>query len=305
MAEDLHAAEVVLGMESFCIDNTDQAEREQGFDADVHVVHTNLPDEVDDRTAKKIWVAHGTPEVMFQESITQAARSSHGVPDAWMASTHLLRTSDAVVTFWERHKVIWESMMDKGRTVDLVPMGVSKSAWHPEPSKGKFDGTPSILTAENCHMIKWPLDLVIAMSWVLQEIRSARLHMIYLPLDQSRFWSVLAFNNRVAYRSHISPISYAQADLRNAFCSVDYYAGLVRYGDYNRVCLEAAASGCPVISYRGNPYADYWVDEGDQRVIAGQLKLILNGQVPAREATPVPDITETASAMADIYRRLI
>jgi len=112
-------------------------------------------------------------------------------------------------------------------------------------------------------------------------------------------------NNRSAYRSHISSIMYSQRDLANAFASVDYYIGLVRYGDYNRICLEAKAAGCPVISYRGNDYADYWIDEGDQRIMAAQLTMILRGEVEPRQTAGVPDIAETALALSMIYARLL
>lgn len=305
VAEEINAAEIAAGMDSLCLDNANHLEREKGFDADIHVIHTHLPDEIDKRAAKTIWVAHGTPEVMFTESVLEGNRG-HGSPDAWMAAVSLLSTCDAAVTFWPRHQAIWQSLMPKSRVIDCLPMGIDLARWKPMLSKGKFDGTPSILTAENCHTIKWPLDLIIAMGWVLQEIRAARFHVLYLPMDQSKWFYSLATQNGAAYRSHISSVSYAQADLCNAFCSVDYYAGLVRYGDHNRTCMEAKASGCNVISYRGNEYADYWVDEGDQRTIAGQLKLILSGQIePRPDITPVPDITETALAMAKIYGRIL
>jgi len=83
-----------------------------------------------------------------------------------------------------------------------------------------------------------------------------------------------------------------------------FYIGLVRYGDHNRICLEAKAAGCPLISFRGNEYADYWIDEGDQRIIAAQLLMILRGEVPKRETPETPDVSETARAMAGIYERL-
>jgi hypothetical protein len=100
-------------------------------------------------------------------------------------------------------------------------------------------------------------------------------------------------------------------DLRNVFNSVDYYIGLVRYGDFNRISMEAKASGCKLISYTGNPYADYWLPEGDQRTMAGELIKILKGEVKPRAnqtlepILEVPDISETAAEMIKIYEGLI
>jgi len=72
------------------------------------------------------------------------------------------------------------------------------------------------------------------------------------------------------------------------------------------MALEVKATGCKLISYIGNPYADYWVPEGDQRVIAARLIGILRGDVSPREdAQQVPDIVETAKGMLSLYERLI
>ena len=315
VAEELSLSEKDIGLDSYCLEcerPADDAGKpdywariEFSRDADIHVEHTHIPDEADDPTIKKVWIAHGTPETCFRGSINEASKGVHGVHDGFMASIHMLRTSDAVVTFWERHAAIWSSLMDKRSIVDCVPLGVNKQKWHRIESMGKWAGEPSILTSENCHEIKWPLDLMISWSWVINEVRTARLHLMYLPLDQSRWWGALTFNNRSAYRSFISSIAMKDGELINALSSIDYYIGLVRYGDHNRMMLEAKACGTPVISYRGNEYADFWVDEGDQRTIASQLAMILKGQVPPRETMPVPDISETARAMKKIYERLL
>lgn len=304
MAEELAVAEQALGLDSVCLDGDDRSEVPLGMDAEIHVVHTHLPDDVDDRKIKKVFMAHGTPETVFSGSITEASKGIHGAPDGWMVTTHFLRTSDAVVTYWPRHQAIWKSLMDRRSAVDLVPMGIDRKKWQYGASRGKWNGTPSLLTAENCHQIKWPLDLLLALPMVMDEIRGLRLHVLYLPMDQTRWWGALTMNNRTAYRSYISSVALSHEELNNAFRSVDYYVGLVRYGDYNRICLEAKAAGCPVISYRGNDYADYWLDEGDQRVIAAQLLAILSGLVPRRETPEVPDISATAAAMAKIYGRI-
>ena len=306
MAQEICAGECVLGLNSECLDGDSPAFGGMGADADIYVVHTHLPDLIDQRTAKIIWVAHGTPETMFQSSVIEGGKNQHGVPDAWMMTHHWLQRADIIVTFWPRHQEIWKSLCSKNSQIACVPMGVDKIKWQSIPSKGKFAGTPSLLTAENCHFIKWPLDLFFALSWVVEEIRDLRLHVFHMPLDQARWWYPLLFNNGVAYRSFISPFSYEEEGLKNAFASVDYYIGLVRYGDFNRICLEAKAVGCPVISYRGNEYADYWIDEGDQRVIAAQIKMILEGKVPKRECPAlrgVPDISETVQGMVEIYKR--
>ena len=107
-----------------------------------------------------------------------------------------------------------------------------------------------------------------------------------------------------AWKSISSGDVFSPNDLRNAFNSVDFYIGLVRYGDFNRVGMEAKACGCKVISYRGNPYADYWITEGDQRGMASELSEILSGNVPPRQTIQVPSRVQMAQGMKDIYERI-
>lgn len=304
VALDLSTAERARGIDSLCIDcDPDKGETESGMNADIHVMHTHIPDSVDTGRARVVWVCHGTPENMFHSSVKESQKG-HGAGDAWMLCHHYLHRSDAVVTFWPRHYEIWKALAGKHAMVECIPMGVDLSFWTKQESVGKFAGSPAVLSAENCHWIKWPYDLLIAWAWVSAEIRTARLHIFHLPLDLSKWFYPLAFDIGAAYRTFLTTGGFQPDGLRNAFASVDYYAGLVRYGDHNRISLEAHASGCPVISYRGNEYADYWIDEGDQRVIAAQLRLILRGDVPKRETPATPDIADTAAAMVKIYEKI-
>jgi glycosyltransferase involved in cell wall biosynthesis len=305
MAEDMAAGERSLGGNSLCLDCFDSRDLAMCLDADIHVIHTHLPEVIDEKKSKTVWVAHGTPEHVFSMSVVRGTELGHGASDSWMSAMYRLQVSDAIVTFWPRHQAIYQSLVDKGREVYCVPMGIDRDFWQPVESKGRFAGTPAILSAENCHQIKWPLDLFISFPWVAEQVPTARLHVFYLPLDQHRWWFPLVNRNGAAFRSYIGSGALSREDLRNAFVSSDYYVGLVRYGDHNRICLEAKACGCKVIAYRGNAYADYWIPEGDQRIIADELVSILRGMVPPRECRDIPDMGETASAMIKIYERLI
>lgn len=308
VAESLVAAERSIGLDSILVNLHDATTFDQTLDADIHVSHTHLPDDMRAKFTKPyrvVWVGHGTPEHVFQGAVEAGIDHRYGHADGWMLVQHWLQTADACVTFWPRHQAIWQSLCDKRTVVDCVPLGVDRTFWSPQPSRGKYAGEPSVFTAENCHYIKWPLDLFLAWPWVCERLATqATLHAIYLPNDQHRWFFPLVNRNGCAYRSHISPIALESADLRNAFLSVDYVVGLVRYGDFNRLSLEANASGATTISYAGNLHADYWVPEGDQRAIATALVDILEGRVEKRAKTPVPSIVETAQAMRAIYERI-
>lgn len=306
VAENITAAECALGLESVNVDCAVKSD-EWNAPADIHVVHTHLPDEIRFTTkAKVVWVAHGTPDHVFHGSVEAGNGAPYGHPDSLMLMQEWLRAADARVTFWPRHQWIYQRMVSRGTPIDLVPLGVDKAFWAAGASRGKYAGEPSVFTAENCHTIKWPYDIFVAWREVYEAMMGkAKLHAIYLPRDMHRWFFPLVNQNGCSYGAHISPITFAHDELRNVFKSIDFFLGLVRYGDFNQLSLQASAAGATTISYRGNDHADYWITEGDQREIAKELTAILKGDAKPREKTAVPDIAETAAAMLGIYMRVL
>lgn len=309
VAESMVEAEKKLGIDSNLCNIEENPRFDELLDCDVHVSHTHFPDVMRKkltRPLKLVWVGHGTPEHVFQTSVESGTTGGYGHGDGWMLVQNWLRTADACVTFWPRHQAIWKSMCDKHTIVDCVPLGIDKDFWQKGVSRGRFSGTPSVFTSENAHYIKWPLDLFILWPWVYPLVKgNPVLHAAYLPRDVHRWFFPLVNRNGCSYASHISPIVFAHEELRNVFRSIDFFIGLVRYGDFNRLCLEANATGATTISYAGNPYSDYWLPEGDQRVMADELVKILNHEVEPRKKDPVPSIEETAKAMIAIYERIL
>lgn len=311
VAESLVKAERQHGLDSV-ICNPHEAENEALWelakDADVHVTHTHFPDWFRRRCEKKykqVYVIHGTPDHTFHSSVEDGLPGTYGHGDSFMLYMYWLQHADAVVTFWERHQVLHKQMCDKNTPVYCIELGVDKTFWCPGPSRGKFAGNPSLFSSENCHYIKWPYDLFQAWPLTYPRVKTAPcLHAMYLPTDQHRWFFPLVNRNGCSYASHIGRGCFEHEDLRNALRSVDYYIGLVRYGDHNRMALEANAAGTKTISYKGNPYSDFWVSEGDQRIIADELVAILNKETPPRDKRPVTDILETSKALIELYNKL-
>lgn len=304
---DLVAAELAQGVSASHVDcSVRSAEWEAAVDADVHVVHTHLPDEIRFKTkAKVVWVAHGTPDHVFQSSVEAGLGASYGHADAFMLMQEWLKNADARVTFWPRHQWIYERMVTKGAKVHLVPLGVDKAFWSGGASRGKYEGSPSVFTAENPHYIKWPYDLFVCWREIYEVMMGkAKLHAVYVPRDMHRWVFPLVNANGCSYGAHISPVTFPHDELRNVFKSIDFFVGLVRYGDFNQIALQANAAGATTISYAGNPYADYWITEGDQRQMVTELLAIIKGDAPKRTKEPVPDLADTAKAMIQIYEGL-
>lgn len=306
VSENIMDAEKALGIDSHHVDCSAKSEEwDKAVDADVHVVHTHLPDVLKKQLKhlRIVWVAHGTPNHVIQSSI-EAGAVGYGHSDSLMLMQHWLRNADARVTFWPRHQWIYQRMVDKGITVHHVPLGVDREFWADQPSRGKYQGEPSVWTGENPHWIKWPLDLYTIWPAILEEFPLAKLHSVYMPRDMHRWVFPFVNANGASYGAHISAQTWPHDELRSVFKSIDFFIGLVRYGDFNQLQLQASAAGATVISYRGNEYADYWMTEGDERMMAKDLIAILKGDVPKREKSPVPHIRDTAKAMIQIYEQV-
>ena len=112
--------------------------------------------------------------------------------------------------------------------------------------------------------------------------------------------------NGASYGAHLSALKYVQSELRHVLASVDYYCNLVKYGDFNRIGLEASTAGAKIISYRGNPYADFWINEGDQRMQAEELLGVLRGDTkPRSDKSEIATHIEMAQAMIGIYEKVL
>jgi hypothetical protein len=308
MAESFVEQEKALGIDSIFVEYGKSEGYDVALDADIHVCHTHIPDSIKKRATKPykvVWVAHGSVEHVFTDAVICGTHQQYGAADNWMLSQYWLQHADAVVTFWPRQQAIWQSMCDKNTKVNLLPMGVEKDFWKPIQTGKKYMGKPSVFTAENCHYAKWPLDLLICWPWVYEEVEGSFLHCIYLPTDKHRWFFSLVNRNGAHYHSVMSALCFGPEMLRNAFCSNDYYIGLVRYGDFNKVCLEANACGAKTISYRGNPYSDFWITEGDQRDMARELIEILKGNIEPRKKDAVPSAEETTAAMVKVYEGIL
>ncbi len=304
VAESMALNEKKLGLDSNVCDFSKPQDYDSMLDADVHVSHTHFPDSFKAKITKPlkvVWVAHGAIDAVFHDSVEAGLNKGYGAGDSWMLCQYMMQHSDAIVTFWPRQQAILQSLCDKNTKVSLVPLGVEKDFWQPGISRGKYLGNPSLFTAENCHVCKWPYDLFVCWPWVYKEVPDAHLHAIYLPNDQHRWFFSLVNRNGAAYKATLSSLTFGREELRNAFRSVDYFIGLTRYGEPNRLCLEANATGVKSIGYWGNTACDFWIHEGDQREMAKELIAILKGEVEPRKKDEVPDAIETAKAMKEIY----
>jgi hypothetical protein len=304
MAVDICSTEALLGSESVLCNTADTSTWGLGMDADIHVVHSHIPDSLSfDKSKKLVVVEHGSPEHVFEKSVTDGLKGNYGPSDSLAMLGFFLKRADAVVSFWPRQSAIWENMTNA--KVYTIPMGVDKEFWKPVQKQNLLTGNPAILTGENCHTCKWPLDLMIMWPNIVKMIPEARVHFINIPYDQHMWWVPLSYMTGTRYTTYMTATKLGKENLRNFFCASNFYYSPVQYGDHNRVCLEAAACGAKVISYKGNQYSHYWITEGDQREQTKELLDILSGNVTERKPLDVPAIEYTASLMIELYKELV
>lgn len=314
VARSLCEAEKELGLDSVLIASENEAEWEKALDADVHVGHTCLPRLFHGKSFLKqltkpfrlVHVGHGTPEHIVEGSIQASEGGQYAPGDSLMIMLNDLRRAHARVTFWPRHKWLLDRFMATGTEMKLVKLGVPKAFWADGPSRGKYAGTPSVLSIENAHFIKMPLSLAFMWPYVAEEVDGAIAHLCYVPLNQARAWYPLVNANGAHFHAHVGPWTFGHDELRRVFKGFDFLYSGVRFGDFNLTCLEALAAGLKVISYKGNPYSHFWIEEGDTRIQCEQLIEVLKGNVEARaDREEVPDISETALQMQDIYQEIV
>ncbi len=308
MAETLHQAERKLGLDSHLVNIEHQVDWDKYADMDIYLPHTSFPVALRKKLKKPpkmVFLSHGTPEHIFNTALMEA-KQGYGHGDSLMIWMNGMKTADAICTFWPRHQWIMQQMCDKHTKIHLLPLGIDKEFWKAAKTKGRYVGKPSVLSCENGHIIKWPLDLFTMWPTIYEKLPEACLHVNYLPQDQHRWWFPLVNRNGASFGAHISALKYVQSELRHVLASVDYYCNLVKYGDFNRIGLEASTAGAKIISYHGNPYADFWLTEGDQRVQAEELLKILKGETTARtDKAVIHDYLEMGQAMIGVYEEVM
>lgn len=316
VAASMARAELAIGVESRCLDPFDKEQKywDWALDADVHIGHTHIPDQFNGKSFRKqctkpfrwVFPVHGTPELVFESSVKDAENNGYNTGTSFAHHQISMQNADAIVTFWSRHQALYQLATDKHTIVDLIPMGIDLPFWSGGVSQGKYAGTPSFLSCENQYPFKWSVEIIRLWPWVRAELDQAYLHATNLPGTLQRFVDVMAARYGSLYGGIFGSWNYDPANLRNILKQVDFYISPVRYGDHNRMSLEAGAAGAKVISFEGNEYADFWMREGDHRRIAKDIIAIGKGDVqPRADKLPVPTERQMAEAMVNVYERIL
>jgi len=303
VAEDLSVCEKQAGIESIVCDALNPNDVKMGMNADLHVAHAHIPSEIAVRHTKPwITVAHGAPEYVMETMATEDGLNQKG--NSFAAGWMMMQQADAVVSFWDRHIKMYLNWTDK--PIYKINMGVPLGFWQKESVATKQPGTPAFLTCENSVRSKWILDLLLLFPWLLEDFPDAALNCYYVPMMQHKMFYPILYATKAVRGVYISSQKLNKQLLLQTLRGSDYYLNLCRYGDFNQMGMQAKAAGCKVISYRGNPYADYWITEGDQRDMAIQLLAIMKGWTqPRNNVEPIPDTKDMVNGMLRVYQEVL
>lgn len=301
-----------LGHDVDLVDATSQSSCRdpRHVDADVHCVHSQcgLADlayirDLMGRAPRVVFYSHGIPEDTLTLSVNDVLlKERPGVEDIWGLTRYWLARADAFVVFNARQQALFQSM---GRVVDCVPFGVDTEFWADGPRQvPRLKGAPAVWTGENQSRTKWALDAILAWPFVVAQVPEAHLHAHYIPFELHRWFVDIANTNGASYSATITPKYWNHPSLRELWRGCDFLWATTRYGDPTCLSQQAEASGLKVISYAGNPYASYWVPEGDQRVLAEHVVAIVRGEVAPRDKTPIPTLDAMARETVKVYERV-
>jgi len=318
LAQNMVVAEQALGNDSMLIDAKHEGQwaLPQVLNADLYVIHSIFPkgarhliETAQNRKVKTVFVAHGIPEYAMDEAVKafeQAqASQAESFGDVWFLLRHWLKEADAFVTFNPRHAALYDRMVPSERKVDVVPMGVDRAFWSAPCVAEPMLGNPCVWMSENQNRIKWALDTIIAWPFVMDALPEAHLHAHWIPLDLHRFFIDLANANGAAYGATIDSLHFTHQRMKELWQTAHFILSPTRYGDITLLAMEANAAGRPLITYKGNEYAQFWLEEGDQRRMAEQLVAIFKGEVKARPVLQAPDLSDMGRAMLAVYARVL
>ena len=172
-----------MGVDAKCVDpfdfEKDAEAAEWALDADIHVGAYTHPRPIS--TARKsfkqsltkpwrvVFPVHGTPELIFEQTVESAKGNGYGTGRSYAGHQIGMQDADAIVTFWPRHRDLYDLATDKHTFVDCLPMAVDAAFWQAGVSAGKYAGDPSFFSCENQYAFKWAYEILRVWRLILLE----------------------------------------------------------------------------------------------------------------------------------------
>lgn len=293
---DLCAAEIALGYDAKLVDTAwvdhktpsptsfrldrgiDIATMEWAEDADIHVLHSRIPDALYGKKPAVV-VLHGAPEYVFYSELFGHKQGDGG-------HTTLLNYGKQpfikkFVTFWPRHLDYWKALFGDARVV-FVNAPVKMDEYTPEGPKHVFQNNGKInigfCDTWRPTFFKDPFQILVGVRRYWLANPDVRLQIFGIPSDEKRIkewggvWDrhILAMKRQGDFFGDIHQMHDKMADV---YRSLDVV--ITSSVDASRIVRESLSCGTPVIAPYGNQYSGYTCDLTYPEGIAEALQEVL------------------------------
>jgi len=251
----------------------------KALDADVWVVHSNIPPPLTDylrepKNDKKhvtVSILHGPVENML---LKEWAFLMKNIDEPAFTITHINSVwhHDACVVL-DKNAYDVSIIYDEYDKLHYIPNSVDLERYSSDGFKWEFDNHPAIISCDVSRIEKLPVHIIFAMVKIVEKIPDARLNMFALPLVNIEFFRNLVCRSKKRHLDFDCIENYQMRTntvapfIRGADIGFNSnYSGIA-----SRVHMEMMAMGVPVVSYNGD-YTDYHAKIFDLNSIAEQIE---------------------------------
>jgi len=238
-------------------DNVKSVNHQFTKDADIHILHSAIPPFFYQKGAikgKTVFVIHGMPEYAFMGE-QEGGSNSMGV------SMNLIHDCDMSITFFQRHKTIWEEYANNPNDVVYIPTGIDLEKWS---TSGPVKSYPycSVGYMDIGRNVKSPFHMLYACQKAFRENHHIRMQLLTIPADHQLLWMKTASKmhaDKIIDTFHVNPVPNPEHHYRGLHMLLSH----TQYGDISNVAIETMACGCPVLLPEGKGHASMHYRDGD------------------------------------------
>ncbi len=240
----------------------------QAEDADIHVLHAWIPDEIKKLKGKKhIAVLHGPNEHMFWKEFTTNRKE-----EAFNLHISILWKYDATVVL-NKHEFDILELYDEHNKLNYIPNSIDLERYQDKNvMKWEYVNHPAILSCDVLRLEKLPAHIIWAMPRIVKRIPEARLNVFSLSLEPISIYRNTFCRSKERNLEHLcESIQLENNNLRPFMKGADIGFNNNVSGIASRVTMEMQAMGVPVISY-GGEYTPYIAKIWDLDSITEQVE---------------------------------
>lgn len=214
------------------------------------------------------------------------------------------------VTFWPRHKPIWDAYHHDDKFCELVPQGIDLDRYSPVGQAERF-GEPEDINAIYAEMYRYmknPYFAYAGLARTHEKYKNLRLYGFGCKDGQVMLWSNIL--RKTKWQEWCPKFGPIHKDIQKVYRGNDFCVSPV--SDMSRVAKEAMACGMPVMS-KCKDFTDYTISDDIYEIEEVGNRLV-SDILDDRDATRTKarkiaeenfDINRTAAGMMKVYERTV